>query len=696
MNRNLVVFSAVSVCLALSSVSASAYEKKKVHPEINEQAITQSVALEEFWGVQLGFPLGVKQPINGKKVFEWFKDGGTDEDAKLPHPRFLHHFHDPLQDWGQSGASHYLSLPLWAQSYPGIYQKNSWQHARDYYYRALTGDWTESTPGTRNFSEQMFAETFRSVGMLMHLVADASVPAHVRNDLHPVFDSYELYTEKHLKVLKSNQMFIAADLSPTIFDNPAGNSFASTMLPISALWDRDQYDGSNPGITATDAIIGLAEYTNANFYSDESVEATEAQPYPNENCVEGEWVGQRKYYRKSEGCGESGYLLVAENYYSFWGGLSGVETNSSISVLDPLVLNGYASLLVPKAVTYAKGLAEYFFRGKLALRSSVADGGDRYSIYNLSDEEMSGDFSLYYDDTSGNRHLFSTLDNMTIAAGEGVGLQDLPSPPRDASDVGEYILAFRGTLGSETDAVAGAVVKLGLLEGWGNDIKGNYPWLLADTDIVGWNVVDANGLEFGDEQVSVVDGRLIMENSRYANKVDYHANAVVLMDAEYDGQNYCAHMAYDMEYCSESDFGINLPRTVDENSWITVKVDEMTSVVGEVDQDCPWYIGGDAGEQGVIFYFDDGTNQASLAVTLPGQHPRSSWPVDLQRNGDGTLNEITFNIFDAFFENSGVRPGRPIKLTKIEIRQDLMLLCRSVSFSQQQRMVVDSLMVEQR
>jgi hypothetical protein len=38
--------------------------------------------------------------------------------------------------------------------------------------------------------EVYFAGTFRSIGHLMHLVQDASVPEHVRNDIH-IVEAYE-------------------------------------------------------------------------------------------------------------------------------------------------------------------------------------------------------------------------------------------------------------------------------------------------------------------------------------------------------------------------------------------------------------------------------------------------------------------------------------------------------------------------
>jgi hypothetical protein len=87
------------------------------------------------------------------------------------------HFHDPLNaNWDDRRFVHpslsmiFPSMIYWAQSSDNDY---SWLLSRDYYYQALlTG------------SEEQYAKTFRSIGQVMHLVSDAAVPAHVRNDAH--------------------------------------------------------------------------------------------------------------------------------------------------------------------------------------------------------------------------------------------------------------------------------------------------------------------------------------------------------------------------------------------------------------------------------------------------------------------------------------------------------------------------------
>jgi hypothetical protein len=55
----------------------------------------------------------------------------------------------------------------------------SWGDARRLYYQALI----EPSADAR---EMLWADLFRTLGQIMHLVVDASVPEHTRNDPHPL------------------------------------------------------------------------------------------------------------------------------------------------------------------------------------------------------------------------------------------------------------------------------------------------------------------------------------------------------------------------------------------------------------------------------------------------------------------------------------------------------------------------------
>jgi len=184
-----------------------------VHMKIDEYAAKPEVSqLDSVLKNQLGIELGIETKLEGndaegkeinQKIWEWLAYGGEAEDYGFkgrndyPSTRAFNHFHDPLKDWNEAGFDkfgfnqlyhdHYGRSPvsslLWgldpdrqnfAQNSTGDW---SWGKAREYYYNALT----KKSDEERN---QNFADCFRSLGQVLHLLQDASVPLHTRNDLH--------------------------------------------------------------------------------------------------------------------------------------------------------------------------------------------------------------------------------------------------------------------------------------------------------------------------------------------------------------------------------------------------------------------------------------------------------------------------------------------------------------------------------
>lgn len=292
----------ITILIQMSSVGFSL--EKPTHSAINDkivQSVSNGFSFDSFLKNNLGFADGKISYLNGKRAFEWIAEGGITEDEPM-YTRSRNHFHNPLLPWDQAGLYKTWDFDLFTGQSSALWVQNqesrrltdlggdwSWKKARQFYYAALTGDstapelngfkvdegWSHSTTITSrtNMSEaeknMFFAWTFRAVGQVMHLVEDASVPSHTRNDVH-ILPEYEHW----LKKIQENN-------SP-VFDELMSKQpvyFTGAITNIATLIDTKQYNGTNPDITASSGI-GLSEYTNANFFSEDTIFHHNDFPFP--------------------------------------------------------------------------------------------------------------------------------------------------------------------------------------------------------------------------------------------------------------------------------------------------------------------------------------------------------------------------------------------------------------------------------
>ena len=218
--------------------------------------------------------------------------------------------------------------PLNSQS-RGCY---SWNDVRDYYYRALT------SPDKRT-REINFAETFRGLGQLMHLVQDMSVPEHVRNSSHIFGSDYEKWVDDPRK-------------RGPLSGYPVGYYGPNSSYPVNIenLFDTGQYDGTNPDITLN-GNTGLSEYTSANFLSPDSIFNNPNIPYPAYSQTELNKLATGNLYLTKRGYGEANgsgerinYLARAQTLYNY---LPADYKELALTVKDPLVYQEYASKADP-------------------------------------------------------------------------------------------------------------------------------------------------------------------------------------------------------------------------------------------------------------------------------------------------------------------------------------------------------------
>jgi hypothetical protein len=244
------------------------------------------------------------------------------------------------------------------------------------------------------------------------------------------------------------------------------------QVAIARLIDTDRYSGTNPAVT-TDALIGLAEYTNANFFSEDRVfTENDLDPqarflFPRRSSVVeqdfdvtvGGATVKRRYLVKSAD-GVTGYRLATVGFLREYHQRFSLDWTrfKEGPALDEAVYRDYAERLVPRAVSYSTALIDYFFRGRMFTFGEDSSLG----IQNLSDEGMDGTFTLYYDDAGGTRRPVPGASWARTLGAQGL-VTDLrvtaPTNPAPG-EPGKYMLVFRGRLGSEPDAVVGKQVTI--------------------------------------------------------------------------------------------------------------------------------------------------------------------------------------------------------------------------------------------
>ena len=251
-------------------------------------------------------------------------------------------------------------------------------------------------------------------------------------------------------------------------------------IPIARLIGTDQFDGlSSDGIIGP--TVGRAEYTNGNFLSNDTL-FTADFILPRQSSLSAgfflpEGQGVQQYFSKAAegqpnadglpfGEGEGIDLFVAEGVLRDPLTKAGLSCDEGL-VLTDRVFENYALLLLPRAVGYSAALIDYFFRGKIDLVEDENTPGAFFIHHNLSDEDLQGDVTLYYDAIDGERYPVAgdqatvTWEEQTIIA---LGQSDpltfvAPVSPAPATP-GEYMLVFTGTLGDEVPSAdfIGAVV----------------------------------------------------------------------------------------------------------------------------------------------------------------------------------------------------------------------------------------------
>ncbi|GAB4372411.1 MAG: hypothetical protein Kow00128_21120 [Deltaproteobacteria bacterium] len=413
------------------------------------------------------------QTFQGKTALILFKDAGEAEDGPFwcfPFvTRAIHHYHDPIRAWGDAGYDYSVLFPhgkssaMWAQDNTSGCNDYTWQKAN---FDLLAG----LTAPQEADRKAALGDLFTTLGHLTHLVADMSVPEHTRNDSHiwsrtrvPLlgfevgYRNYEYWCNNNLLNLSSRAMGMEAFRHAFPPDNAifaadqAESVGVGLYSPVSNLWDSFVDNGYNPRLGQPGALWGLADYSNFNYLSRDTVFRTYAHPSREEvfgfrleqvPAPDGR-VDEVVYFQRYASDNVLvAHLAAADLLYPEWSQLPPEQQTQVPSHLDDLCYEDYASNLVARAVSYGTALVDYFFRGKFGVTVS----GTTLTVENLSTGLDNGEITIYRDDAAGVRApvpgfvdlpLILTPHETKVLTGFS------PNPP---SFDNRYTMVFRGTM----------------------------------------------------------------------------------------------------------------------------------------------------------------------------------------------------------------------------------------------------------
>jgi len=317
--------------------------------------------------------------------------------------------------------------------------------------------------------EQALGDLFTTLGHLTHLVADVSVPEHSRNDAH-LLRNYESWCVENLtgldNMIHGIQVFQPAfEPGNAIFaqDRAVRVSDNAIYSPVSNLWDSHVDPGYNARLGDSPnapRLYGLADYSNFNYFSNDTVFKDYAYPSREEvglglipRVAPDGQTDYVLYFNRNTSDGVPVRHLAATDLV-FLDSQAPLDNSLRYEAahLDDSCYEEYASNLVPRAVSYGTALVDYFFRGKFEASGS----GNTLTVTNRSTGTATGTFAVYRDDPAdGLRKPVPGLENLTLAeSGLGSGSTTTFtvagfSPP---SSTDNLLLVFTGTIWNEGSA----------------------------------------------------------------------------------------------------------------------------------------------------------------------------------------------------------------------------------------------------
>lgn len=335
-------------------------------------------------------------------------DGSRREDDPI---RWMNHFFDPVYNRGLTVdskifsakdiasvsivniatlGSNWLSLKEWAQNSDN---QNKFKYSPviatilsslqsdkiQKYFSTSDFTWDTAINYWVNDNKEMAMFT---LGHILHLVEDASVPDHTRNDPHPGDSPYELYTQQ-----------FTLDNGDKNLDKRLSDKQPIILNDLSSYFD------------------GLAKYSNNGFYSKDTIGIEKGYKLPQLDYIQKD--GDYYYAVKSDN-NDNYYLFVYKNYKNSL--ILESKNNLVLKIADEdKVVNSYWSHLSTKSIQYGAGVVNLFFQEAEKEKKIVKK--DNKSFIGQTISSIGGFFSNIFTSNQNFSQFINNINQNNVALG---------------------------------------------------------------------------------------------------------------------------------------------------------------------------------------------------------------------------------------------------------------------------------------
>ena len=400
----------------------------------------------------------------------------TKQNLALANGRFSNHFLDRQNNnEGLSLVPKYVEENAlnWAKDGGKVTRGNNYSYRKAMQYFSLAFGKEGSTDKERKKYE---AKLFVSVGHMLHLLNDMSVPAHTRDDSHPLGDDLEVWMRGRDR-----------NNNPT----ETGFSAIGTNVLVNHIEYKEKQEQKYDNFDAY--FLNTADYTGKHYYSDDSISLNSyldldlgslyTNYSPTQNEVDEDeipnFLGGFGYVKNQDG------IKIAMIKWSRLYNAVGEDLKKYDKVYAMKfdgqngVLKDSGSELISRAVSNAKNFVNYFFRGQIEAKITE----DGVVVKNTSNPNtvkdantvifkkeylpaaniptINGEIQIYWDDEEGVRHALleepHKLSQDLAPNGEEI-IDELDEEQKEKLINHHITVVYKGVIGKERSVAVDATV----------------------------------------------------------------------------------------------------------------------------------------------------------------------------------------------------------------------------------------------